>query len=75
MFFTVIVGPASFIYLYTLLTISLDCEYNTFPLNLLRVGGMLKEIVMPQSSLVRVRSQNCNSACHYLRTPPTIGAV
>jgi hypothetical protein len=44
MFFTVIVGPASFIYLYTLLTISLDCECNTFPLSLLPVGGVLKEI-------------------------------
>jgi hypothetical protein len=42
-FFTVIVGPASFIYLHTLLTISLDYECNTFPLNLLRVGGILKE--------------------------------
>jgi hypothetical protein len=39
-----IVSSASFIYLYTLLTISLDCECNTFPLNLLRVGGMIKEI-------------------------------
>jgi hypothetical protein len=44
MFFTVIVGPASFMYLYTLLTISLDCECNTFPFNLLCVGGMLKEV-------------------------------
>jgi hypothetical protein len=43
MSFTVTVGPASFIYLYTLLIISLDRKCNNFPLCLLPVGGMLKE--------------------------------
>jgi hypothetical protein len=41
---TVIVCLASFIYLYILLIIFLDCECNIFPLSLLPVGGMLKEI-------------------------------
>jgi hypothetical protein len=52
------------------------CKFDRRDLHLaFKISYVYDIIVMPQSSLVRVPSQNCNSAYHHLKALPTAGVV